>query len=247
MTAVISFMTNTSTLLSCGFSLAEADVLLDAERQLPIARLAVVGIADVQVVASDERDRQIDAGVLDAVRVAELDVVAVELVAEAAELVVRALFRRDRDRRERVVERRAEAVPLTDRDVEREDAVTDAEVDLVVGVVEIVRVVVARVADLVGEFVAARETEVEIRLETIADVGAPGAEVEAALVRVVDARRRGRILLEDAAEEVLADPPDVGRHFGLRRGGNRHRREDESRDEILDFHARVTPDCAKGC
>src|SRR5436190_9707233 len=64
-------------------SLAEADVLLDAERQLPITGLAVVGIADVQVVASDKCDREIDAGVFDAVRVADLDVVAVELVAEA--------------------------------------------------------------------------------------------------------------------------------------------------------------------
>src|SRR5687768_8526984 len=57
-------------------SFAKADVLLDSERQLPVAALAVVGIADLQVVASHERDRQIDAGILHAVRVAHLDVIA---------------------------------------------------------------------------------------------------------------------------------------------------------------------------
>src|SRR6185503_10128703 len=218
------------------FSLAEADVLLDAERQLPITGLAVVGIADVQVVAPHERDGEVDTGIFHAVRVAELDVIAVELVAEAAELVVRALLRRDRHRRERVVGRRSDAVPITDGDVEREDPVTDAEVDLVVRIVEVVRVVVARVADLVGEFVAARETEIEIRLETVADVRAPGTEIETAVVRVVDAGVGRRVFLEDAAIQVLADPADVGRRFGHGGRGYHHRRKNESRDEILDFH-----------
>src|SRR5688572_3571968 len=68
----------------------EADVLLDAERQLPISGLAIVGIADVEVIASHECDRKVHAVLLDAVRVAELDVIAVEIVAEATELVVRA-------------------------------------------------------------------------------------------------------------------------------------------------------------
>src|SRR6185503_122560 len=193
-----------------GLSLADADRLLDAEHERPIAALAVVPVGHWEVIA------------------------------ERAELVVRPLLRRDRDGRERVVrlsgaENRTTVV-LADRHIEGEYAVADAEIDFVVVTVEIVGVVVARVADLVSEFVAARETEVEVRLETVADVRAPGTEIETAVVRVVDAREGGRVFLEDAAIQVLADPADVGRRFGHGGRGYHHRRKNESRDEILDFH-----------
>src|SRR5690606_31662646 len=121
-------------------------------------RLAVVRVAHLQIVAVGQRDREVEAHEVEAVP--ELEVITVEIVAPAAELEVRPLLRRDRDRAERVVLRRAEAVPFADRDVEREDAVADAEVDLLVRVVEVVRVEVARVADRPGEVLAAAVAEV---------------------------------------------------------------------------------------
>src|SRR5687767_10203050 len=98
MTAVMSFIYDTSLLCSWLRLITDRNGLLDAERQRPLARLAaetvVERIADGQVVAENCGDRQVDTVVFHAVGVAELEVVAIEVVAEAAELVVRALLGR---------------------------------------------------------------------------------------------------------------------------------------------------------
>src|SRR6185436_13167327 len=132
MTAVMSFIVSTSLFRSWSTSL-DCDVLLDAEDNRVItAGLAVVPVADDEVGAVDVGDGEIYTRVLEGIRVPKLEIVTaatgpglrvreqnvlLEVAAPHADLVVRSLLRRDRDRREVVILRIAETVPLADRDV----------------------------------------------------------------------------------------------------------------------------------
>src|SRR5436190_8746613 len=123
----------------------DGEVLLDAEDERGVAtRFAVVRVADDEVGAVGDGDREVYAVIFEGVGVAELEVIraaaaegilrrnepVLNVSAPQADFVVRSLLRRNRDGREVVVRRVAETIPLADRDVEREDAVADAEIDL---------------------------------------------------------------------------------------------------------------------
>src|SRR6187549_2103653 len=118
-TAVMSFIVSSSLFCSCSTSLADGEVLLDAEDERRVAAgFAVVKIANDEVGAIDVGDGEIYALIFDGVRVAHFKVVTVtaraglgvrehdvllEVSAPDADLVVRPFLRRDRDRREVVV------------------------------------------------------------------------------------------------------------------------------------------------
>ena len=164
---------------------ANVEALRDTEYERRFRERVILGQKDDVVCITNVESvgkRHIDIEIFELPAVTDLEVGAVVLVTEVSVHEVRPHFGRDRDRGKRVVDREAPTVFLADSVVQCEDAVTDAEIDLRDRVVEarvriVLGVVVTGPADRIAEIAsAAAVAEVKIGFQTVADIGAPGAD-----------------------------------------------------------------------